>query len=756
MTQSSEPTHRPRGFDAPPVRIEDDHLNRWPLAREVYSVAVNGPAEWSVRIAVYGEWGTGKTTVLKFVDSLAREDGNVVVWFDPWAHQTSDGLWTAFVQKVYEELETVLGGIAAAGDARTKAAVKAVLGPLGKILSGRIAAVRPEAAEAAEAGLDFLKGFFSFGPKDLKGVQPILGKRRVIILIDDLDRTAAELVPEILYALKQVMDGSGFSFVCAFDPEIVGKVLRVRHRGFGDGLKFLEKIIDYPVWLPPPTAEGLLKIALADRNNHCPFVPESEIRNSFPLLPQNPRAIRQFLRLLSLLKKQISRHYEAELRWPVIIAATVIRARYPKLAPSLLTDLSFLRMIGIRNTTERHSSEGQKVDKEIEEHIAKSAKSIGFPLNDADSRELHECMRRICDQMNVFLGSDVEVITYLASIVERPSAVTLKEFEKFLGDWKSETNAKCLAEWVTSHAKSQHRTEAEVARELTERSIHRYLQELRQADAAFKEREGRIHQKAAEVQLGLLEMLVLEAPIHEQTLASRDWIPTDRIFEKLPALADDMSIAHRKLWPRTKIFLRTLVDDWPANIHPLMEALDPFGDFFVGRPDGKQHRKMHAELCQILATRFAAMVVARWEEANFVGNVRSGYGKTRDEQSLLLDADGALWKGSRKKMLSILRKAKQRPSIQENAFNFLVWLEHHLRLNKTVPIGDHASKIAKDPVVFPAIWAAATVAPFTARYARELQPLVVQLKELGVPVAIPAWLEVSFEKKVGGAAPEGS
>ena len=317
LAMNSEQTHRPGGFDAPVVSLEDDHLNRWPLAREVYSVAVNGPPEWSVRIGVYGEWGTGKTTVLKFVASLAEDGDDLVVWFNPWEHDSTQSLWRSFVLKVYEDVEKRIGGITAAGNARRKGVISWAAG-LGK----KAAAASKPTAAASDVGLELLKDYFTFGPSDLAKLKSVLGSKRIVILIDDLDRTAAELVPEILYALKQVMDIPGFSFVCAFDPAVVGRELRTRHRGFGDGLKFLEKIIDYPVWLPPPTPEGLLKIALADRNNHCPFVTESGIRDSMSLLPQNPRVIRQFIRLLSLLKNQITRHYESELRWSELPAQT--------------------------------------------------------------------------------------------------------------------------------------------------------------------------------------------------------------------------------------------------------------------------------------------------------------------------------------------------------------------------------------------------------------------------------------------------
>jgi predicted KAP-like P-loop ATPase len=175
MPLNSEPNHHSGGFDAPVFRIEDDHLNRLPLAREVYSVAVNGPDEWSVRIGVYGEWGTGKTSVLKFVAALAEQDKNIVVWFNPWEHDSKVSLWQAFVLKVYEDVEKKLGGITPAGNARRKSFITR----MAKLVKPGVALVNDKAAEAADAGLELLKGYFSFGPGDLAELKGLLGERRI-------------------------------------------------------------------------------------------------------------------------------------------------------------------------------------------------------------------------------------------------------------------------------------------------------------------------------------------------------------------------------------------------------------------------------------------------------------------------------------------------------------------------------------------------------------------------------------------------
>ena len=42
-----------RGYDSARHTQEEDHLNRWPFAREIYRIAADGPRDWSVRIGVY-------------------------------------------------------------------------------------------------------------------------------------------------------------------------------------------------------------------------------------------------------------------------------------------------------------------------------------------------------------------------------------------------------------------------------------------------------------------------------------------------------------------------------------------------------------------------------------------------------------------------------------------------------------------------------------------------------------------------------
>jgi len=362
----SEYQPRPQGFDAPVEDAANDYLNRWPLAQQIYNVAANGPLEWAVRIGVYGEWGTGKTSVLKFVSSMAEQDGHIVVWFDPWAFTDETEMWRAYVTSIHDALEARLGPIEevknlAKGKWLTRtSAIPKIFG-----------IVNRQAGELTDMGLAWLKKYFDHHTEALKQLRHVLRTTRVFVIIDDLDRTAAELVPDILYALKEVMDIKGFSFICGFDPTIVGSVLGARHPGFGDGLKFLEKIIDYPIWLTPAKSDGLAKIALADAKRYCPFVPVEDLKEILPDIPQSPRAIRQFIRLLSLLNAQTGRHHDYELRWSIILASCVIKIRHPKVAEELLGDRSFWSDLRILNFSKELS--GKRKESEAYKTRLKSA-----------------------------------------------------------------------------------------------------------------------------------------------------------------------------------------------------------------------------------------------------------------------------------------------------------------------------------------------------------------------------------------------
>ena len=55
----------------------------------------------------------------------------------------------------------------------------------------------------------------------------------MIAFIDDLDRATPELLPKLLLALREILDLPGFTFVLAFDNEIVADGLVTANKFMG-------------------------------------------------------------------------------------------------------------------------------------------------------------------------------------------------------------------------------------------------------------------------------------------------------------------------------------------------------------------------------------------------------------------------------------------------------------------------------------------------------------------------------------------
>lgn len=731
------------GFDAPVFEAKDDHLSRWPLARQIYNVAANGPADWSARIGVYGEWGTGKTSVLKFVSSMAEADGHIVVWFDPWEFSNKTEMWRSYVRAVYEEVEAKLGRLAEGDAVRRAELINKVGGVVAKIAG----LWTEQATGLANDGLELVKQHLSSHTEDLAKVRHVLNGKRVFVFVDDLDRTAAELVPEILYALKEVMDIPGFSFICGFDPVVVGKVLRASHLGFGDGLKFLEKIIDYPIWLPPATPEGLMKIALADTDAHCDFVPADEMRAIVPLLPPNPRAIRQFIRLQALLKTEVERYHPFELKWSLILAASAIKVRFPRLAPQLLNNHEFWRGAAMTQVMATQANK-KEADSLVKEHVSKIEANQSLKLKEEERTQVLEGLRLILSSLNYWGDVEVESVINQVSIGEGPRAVTLKEFDDYLEAWAAQPVVNTLKSWITNHAIQRRCPEIDVAGEFSELAITRYCRSLDQADNAFTEQQKRNHRKQANRLLKLLESLVMELGDLKPSLESLDWVPLRKLVEDLVHLANNLGAVHRELISRTERLLMRLVSSWKGELEPLQQAVrsvHPLRSIL----EGKEARRVADKLNELLDKRLGGIAADGLSQMGFVESVSYRMYRNSEMHGIMLDVSGALWKVQRKKALQTLRRARSFAAIRGNAHSLLIWIELLLR-------SDHAEErkrvehFVAEREIMSAVWNAATAEPFTGIYAYRLRDLPAKAKALGVELRIPGWWQPSIDRAFAG------
>ena len=283
------------GYDAPITVSQEDLLGRLPFAREIAQIATTAPKEWSLRIGVYGGWGTGKTSVLHLVNELVRNNGHYTAWFNPWGFSSADEMIQGLAKAAIEQLEAegvdvpgVAKRIAKTGVRLGKRVAEPVNDAAKELAPGPVVSVGSNLGRIAGS---WLNRWLGDQAEEFRAIEEALGDdKRLVVLIDDVDRADPKVLPLLLFALHDALAQGKLSFVLALDPEVVSNALADYHKGFGQGPDFLDKIIQFPRWLPKPTDGALLKLAEKDLSSFARFVPVKVLHEEFVVMPRNPRA----------------------------------------------------------------------------------------------------------------------------------------------------------------------------------------------------------------------------------------------------------------------------------------------------------------------------------------------------------------------------------------------------------------------------------------------------------------------------------
>ena len=261
-----------------------------------------------VALGVSGRWGSGKTTVLNLVESAlyslnTDESKILVVATDPWRYDPSTGVKESLISEVLSTLE---------GEIHAKAAEGSKAKGLFKRLSQRVDWARAislaakssllmqipsfdelvglvkdpdENAENPARGLESFRSEF----KELMESPELAHIRRVVVLVDDLDRCLPPTVIETLEGIRLFLAVPKMSFVIAADDERVAEAIRTRYERTSNQAErpgqemdeepaklYLHKIVQTTVPLPALSrfdTEAYLLLLLA-----LPKVPEGGIK----------------------------------------------------------------------------------------------------------------------------------------------------------------------------------------------------------------------------------------------------------------------------------------------------------------------------------------------------------------------------------------------------------------------------------------------------------------------------------------------
>jgi len=56
-------------------------------------------------LSIEGEWGSGKTFILKLLEKKLGAKGYPTIWFNPWEYERTDDVFLAFLKKLSQKFK---------------------------------------------------------------------------------------------------------------------------------------------------------------------------------------------------------------------------------------------------------------------------------------------------------------------------------------------------------------------------------------------------------------------------------------------------------------------------------------------------------------------------------------------------------------------------------------------------------------------------------------------------------------------------
>jgi predicted KAP-like P-loop ATPase len=264
------------GIRNPIQSFDEDLLQREAFVLNLCRILEATPLEESIVFALYGEWGSGKTSVKNLLKRKLFSRGDKAprpIEFNPWAFSGQNQVLEAF----FSEIGKAIGDKASDKEAGEKfkkmgaylsfgaKSVKALhlsmdlfgipgsklFGMLGEQLEGGSKSAREFGEDIGTVSSDSLEKVQQDLHEALKKIT-----RPFLIILDDLDRLTAEQLLVMFQIVKLNANLPHVNYLLLMDAETI--INRLQNRDLGP--EFIEKIVQFDLTLPHVTSQELREI----------------------------------------------------------------------------------------------------------------------------------------------------------------------------------------------------------------------------------------------------------------------------------------------------------------------------------------------------------------------------------------------------------------------------------------------------------------------------------------------------------------
>lgn len=209
-------------------------------------------------IGIYGKWGSGKSVFLNFLkqDLEKKSDSaSLVLYFNAWKYESSGNVMYSLYRKVEELLPKFK-----IDELRNSRLKRSFLRSMANLFSEKTKidvrklfqfSTKSKITEILDENYDSINAVEREFESHVETVLSYKNKKRLVIIIDDLDRCNPENVVSMLELMKNFLGTKNCIFIISADKNVVMSGIKHKYSNspFISGDDYLEKIVNYSLEL---------------------------------------------------------------------------------------------------------------------------------------------------------------------------------------------------------------------------------------------------------------------------------------------------------------------------------------------------------------------------------------------------------------------------------------------------------------------------------------------------------------------------
>ena len=318
-------------------------------------------------IGIYGEWGTGKTTLMKSIESNLQNTESytndkkiLTMWFNAWKYEREDSLATVSL------LKTV--GYSMAGHPRFDTLSKTIFRGLTIVSKDMMEHIAMEVVskqnsandEEIDQKMDYLNKMYRDSvycegldkiKQEMHAIRNEDPECRVVIFIDDLDRCSPAKALEILESIKLFLDIEGFVFVIGLSHKTVTQLISHEYKATGiRGEDYIKKIIQIPIRIPSWSKDSIIdlitnSIAPKLNSDYTKFLCQNSVMVA-RVVDYNPRQLKRFINnVIVAFETFASKKDSPEIQFNEIFLFKILKSEWPEFYTEFIHNKDFREIV---------------------------------------------------------------------------------------------------------------------------------------------------------------------------------------------------------------------------------------------------------------------------------------------------------------------------------------------------------------------------------------------------------------------------